>query len=150
MRISDWSSDVCSSDLAAFIHQIDDQLHFVQALEISHFGRIASFHQRFETSGDEVGKAAAQHGLLTEQIGFALFLEGCFDDARAAAADGAGIGKRDVMGVAGRVLRNGDEAGNAAATHIFAANRSEEHTSELQSLMRLSYAVFCLKKKTQH
>src|SRR3546814_7635139 len=31
-----------------------------------------------------------------------------------------------------------------------AANRSEEHTSELQSLMRISYAVFCLKKKTQH
>src|SRR3546814_6622551 len=33
----------------------------------------------------------------------------------------------------------------AAALH-----RSEEHTSELQSLMRISYAVFCLKKKTQH
>src|SRR3546814_8254685 len=30
------------------------------------------------------------------------------------------------------------------------ANRSEEHTSELQSLMRISYAVFCLKKKKQH
>src|SRR3546814_1583453 len=30
-----------------------------------------------------------------------------------------------------------------------AADRSEEHTSELQSLMRISYAVFCLKKKTQ-
>src|SRR3546814_5843273 len=30
------------------------------------------------------------------------------------------------------------------------SNRSEEHTSELQSLMRISYAVFCLKKKTQH
>src|SRR3546814_10763197 len=29
-------------------------------------------------------------------------------------------------------------------------NRSEEHTSELQSLMRISYAVFCLKKKTPH
>src|SRR3546814_5699856 len=29
------------------------------------------------------------------------------------------------------------------------ADRSEEHTSELQSLMRISYAVFCLKKKTQ-
>src|SRR3546814_1924209 len=29
------------------------------------------------------------------------------------------------------------------------SNRSEEHTSELQSLMRISYAVFCLKKKTQ-
>src|SRR3546814_1603760 len=31
---------------------------------------------------------------------------------------------------------------------MFRANRSEEHTSELQSLMRISYAVFCLKKKT--
>src|SRR3546814_8479687 len=31
-----------------------------------------------------------------------------------------------------------------------AAGRSEEHTSELQSLMRISYAVFCLKKKTKH
>src|SRR3546814_7509896 len=34
-----------------------------------------------------------------------------------------------------------------AATHPPAATRSEEHTSELQSLMRISYAVFCLKKK---
>src|SRR3546814_7293406 len=33
--------------------------------------------------------------------------------------------------------------------HDIAANRSEEHTSELQSLMRTSYAVFCLKKKKQ-
>src|SRR3546814_4411843 len=30
------------------------------------------------------------------------------------------------------------------------SSRSEEHTSELQSLMRISYAVFCLKKKTTH
>src|SRR3546814_1514964 len=38
----------------------------------------------------------------------------------------------------------------AAERHAlrFAAGRSEEHTSELQSLMRISYAVFCLKKKT--
>src|SRR3546814_1208638 len=34
-----------------------------------------------------------------------------------------------------------------AATEITKAIRSEEHTSELQSLMRISYAVFCLKKK---
>src|SRR3546814_7598954 len=37
--------------------------------------------------------------------------------------------------------------------HLFvqsAEDRSEEHTSELQSLMRISYAVFCLKKKTNH
>src|SRR3546814_6074270 len=33
--------------------------------------------------------------------------------------------------------------------HLVAVARSEEHTSELQSLMRISYAVFCLKKKTK-
>src|SRR3546814_6264473 len=37
--------------------------------------------------------------------------------------------------------------GGEAAEHRVEADRSEEHTSELQSLMRLSYAVFCLKKK---
>src|SRR3546814_9949801 len=38
--------------------------------------------------------------------------------------------------------------GAAALTNIMTADRSEEHTSELQSLMRISYAVICLKKKT--
>src|SRR3546814_5707247 len=36
------------------------------------------------------------------------------------------------------------------APFVAKAPRSEEHTSELQSLMRISYAVFCLKKKTNH
>src|SRR3546814_9297036 len=38
----------------------------------------------------------------------------------------------------------------AAQAALGASVRSEEHTSELQSLMRISYAVFCLKKKKQH
>src|SRR3546814_5135183 len=38
----------------------------------------------------------------------------------------------------------------AATLKHFMALRSEEHTSELQSLMRISYAVFCLKKKNKH
>src|SRR3546814_4250302 len=38
----------------------------------------------------------------------------------------------------------------AAPIRLNAVPRSEEHTSELQSLMRISYAVFCLKKKKQH
>src|SRR3546814_3855306 len=44
---------------------------------------------------------------------------------------------------------HGGQAGQGEALHVdFAARRrSEEHTSELQSLMRISYAVFCLKKK---
>src|SRR3546814_2449311 len=37
---------------------------------------------------------------------------------------------------------------DAIAADVYRAKRSEEHTSELQSLMRISYAVFCLKKKT--
>src|SRR3546814_6591645 len=44
-------------------------------------------------------------------------------------------------------IRDANEPGGGAA-NIFNALRSEEHTSELQSLMRISYAVFCLKKKT--
>src|SRR3546814_2040449 len=41
---------------------------------------------------------------------------------------------------------------DTVAACVLASNgsRSEEHTSELQSLMRISYAVFCLKKNTQH
>src|SRR3546814_9132007 len=41
-----------------------------------------------------------------------------------------------------------DQWANAAVVTFMRAYRSEEHTSELQSLMRISYAVFCLKKKT--
>src|SRR3546814_5546872 len=41
-----------------------------------------------------------------------------------------------------------DDGGLGAILHVFGpGTRSEEHTSELQSLMRISYAVFCLKKK---
>src|SRR3546814_663187 len=48
--------------------------------------------------------------------------------------------------VAGRIdVANG---GSARIVSLAAKQRSEEHTSELQSLMRISYAVFCLKKKT--
>src|SRR3546814_4147850 len=47
-------------------------------------------------------------------------------------------------GAGSRVARS---AAGAAAVTMLHADRSEEHTSELQSLMRISYAVFCLKKK---
>src|SRR3546814_10179844 len=43
--------------------------------------------------------------------------------------------------------RAGHRLAQAAALRLPAGPRSEEHTSELQSLMRISYAVFCLKKK---
>src|SRR3546814_951762 len=56
---------------------------------------------------------------------------------------GEGIGK--LMALKPAISR--DETGNRA---LYRMVRSEEHTSELQSLMRISYAVFCLKKKTTH
>src|SRR3546814_2300530 len=43
----------------------------------------------------------------------------------------------------------GEQGGVLARAAVLQAGRSEEHTSELQSLMRTSYAVFCLKKKKQ-
>src|SRR3546814_7227661 len=51
-----------------------------------------------------------------------------------------------------RTVRDGVWGGssslrNFAQSGLYGAERSEEHTSELQSLMRISYAVFCLKKK---
>src|SRR3546814_3347461 len=50
-------------------------------------------------------------------------------------------------GRGGAHLGRGMVARDAAGGHAAGAARSEEHTSELQSLMRISYAVFCLKKK---
>src|SRR3546814_7637974 len=50
------------------------------------------------------------------------------------------------------VVRGIDSAGNTMGAHFTGsrpADRSEEHTSELQSLMRISYAVFCLQKKNR-
>ena len=107
---------------AAFIHQIDDQLHFVEAFEIGHFRRVTRFDQRFEPSLDQVGQAAAKHGLLAEQVGFAFFLEIGLDDAGTAATYARGISQRDVMGIAGGILMHCDQAGHAAALHIFAAH----------------------------
>src|SRR3546814_2942732 len=59
--------------------------------------------------------------------------------------DGESIGPASLKGLADPLgdRAPGEGDGNRRAAHF----RSEEHTSELQSLMRISYAVFCLKKK---
>src|SRR3546814_4755474 len=67
------------------------------------------------------------------------------DAAFEAGADGLGEG---LLG--GEALGIGAGAGEGTACRLGALDlRSEEHTSELQSLMRISYAVFCLKKKNK-
>src|SRR3546814_6396968 len=77
--------------------------------------------------------------------GYRLIDDGRGGHGRSVTMGGA---KSKIMGAAGAI------AGlfHAASAHAqeFADPRSEEHTSELQSLMRISYAVFCLKKKNQN
>src|SRR3546814_9307649 len=65
--------------------------------------------------------------------------------ARAARRPAAEAGRRGLMRTPPRA---NPAAVHAAVRFLPRQNRSEEHTSELQSLMRISYAVFCLKKKT--
>src|SRR3546814_1295963 len=110
MRISDWSSDVCSSDL----HDGAEQAVVAQAVEAD-----AGEELEGQAIGPELGHARPLHGADQDQLA------------------GAGLPQR-----ANRPL-----ALAHADPQVLAAGRSEEHTSELQSLMRISYAVFCLKKK---
>src|SRR3546814_1498693 len=113
MRISDWSSDVCSSDLGGFfLERADDHVE----------------EQRHEEDRQEgTGECAADHAGT--------------DRVLAAAARAGGDGERDHAHDEGE--RGHDDR---AQSHACRHHRSEEHTSELQSLMRISYAVFCLKK----
>src|SRR3546814_1679630 len=64
--------------------------------------------------------------------------------AQAAPAETLEIDKKRIDAALAAMIADGRAAGTSALIW----QRSEEHTSELQSLMRISYAVFCLKKKT--
>src|SRR3546814_7280068 len=101
MRISDWSSDVCSSDL-------DAELEIALSLLDLRLSRWSALQRVMRT----------------------LPLTVPLDQYQLS----SGFGSRT------------DPLNGRKATH----RRSEEHTSELQSLMRISYAVFCLKKKKPH
>src|SRR3546814_7367769 len=114
MRISDWSSDVCSSDLPGEI-----RIHIVAA-----------------PTGFPAAGTARKRRLMLVDSHCHLNYKGLVEDQQG-------------------VLDRAREAGVTAMLNISTRERewgevirSEEHTSELQSLMRISYAVFCLKKKT--
>src|SRR3546814_5864632 len=103
MRISDWSSDVCSSDL---IERIDSMLKVeIRTLKM--------------TDGSLESMKVIDHDKSSDRKWLATH---CF-----------------------WAMRNGRQVISTPENE-----RSEEHTSELQSLMRNSYAVFCLKKNTQN
>src|SRR3546814_8400799 len=90
-------------------------------------------------------------GLLDRLLGGLLRL---LQRAVGGAAGGLGRSRHRVPGFANRTLRGlrrllGGGSGRLLGL-LRPLARSEEHTSELQSLMRISYAVFCLKKKNTH
>src|SRR3546814_8983174 len=133
MRISDWSSDVCSSDLL-----------LPQHLAAVAVGARAVHAQQRGGSGN-LWQAAQQGERLLSQL-----LRRCGRQAAACRRRTGLRGLRSGRRWPLRTVRRLDAG--AAAPHAAHAedHRSEEHTSELQSLMRISYAVFCLKKKQQN
>src|SRR3546814_2051304 len=139
MRISDWSSDVCSSDLQqradlVGLHQV---CRFAgQLLGTDGLGIVS--HQRIDNGGAQIDRGVVQ---CAPQVAIGEHPEQT-------------IGVIDHRAQAKPLLAHFDQGmtqGSARrdARYVVAAMRSEEHTSELQSLMRISYAVFCLKKKTK-
>src|SRR3546814_7752965 len=123
MRISDWSSDVCSSDLA--VHG-DDPRPGSGGHDRPAADPRAARPGCGETPSERAGRPAEAHPM--EQTAFP-------PDRRRR----GGQGERPGFDRAGPDHRH--SGGRRMKI------RSEEHTSELQSLMRISYAVFCLKKK---
>src|SRR3546814_7296843 len=123
MRISDWSSDVCSSDLNIVVigTQWGDEGK----------GKIVDW------------LAESAHGVVRFQgghnAGHTLWINGKKTILRLIPS---GIMHSHVTCYIGNGVVLSPEA------LLKETGRSEEHTSELQSLMRISYAVFCLKKKT--
>src|SRR3546814_7116579 len=110
MRISDWSSDVCSSDLERFLTQLNSWLEQAKRFE----GKEMSPQTARAINLLKIGTAMPppkDPAMLAELTRIATEMEGTY---------GSGT------------------------------YRSEEHTSELQSLMRISYAVFCMKKKNNY
>src|SRR3546814_7720724 len=127
MRISDWSSDVCSSDLAAT--SIEE---LVEAAGITKSGFFYHFKDKNDLARQLLERYLAESEIVLDQLeararelhddplhAFLIFLKLYSEMVRDMIAQHPGC----------------------------IVSRSEEHTSELQSLMRSSYAVFCLQKK---
>src|SRR3546814_7591214 len=123
MRISDWSSDVCSSDLPPPHCRTrgacsPGRKHAV-SLSLAKARDVLMGALFADTAAAEKPRARFGLDMLSDWLPYRVFDES------------AGLHR------------------NARSKGFILEVRSEEHTSELQSLMRISYAVFCLKKKKE-
>jgi hypothetical protein len=107
---------------AGFVHEVHDELELMEALEVGHLRGVAGLDQHFEACLDEGAGATAKDGLLAEEVGFGFFLEVGLDDAATGATDAVCPGEGDLLGLFGRVLIDGDEAGNAFAFSVLTAD----------------------------
>jgi len=87
----------------------------VHALEVGALRLIAGFYERLKARLDEGADAAAEYGLLAEEVGLGLLLEGRLENSGAGAADALEIAEDERVGVAGGVLMDGDKPRHAAA-----------------------------------
>src|SRR3546814_10638473 len=165
MRISDWSSDVCSSDLdpTSFVHPSASLIGDVIVGAGCYIGAGASLRGDFgrivvEADANVQDNCTLHTGSGTDcivgrgaNIGHGAVLHGCrigenaLVGINAVVLDGAEIGAESLVAALSLV-----KSGEGIAPRSFVAGnparviRSEAHTSELQSLMRNSYAVSCL------
>ena len=100
---------------ALLIHEIHDQLQLVKTFKVGDLRLIARVGEDFKGGFHQRGQPAAEHYLLAEKVGFALFGEGGLQDAAPSAAYGRSIGQHERLGAAGGVLGDGDQARHAAA-----------------------------------
>src|SRR6266511_5722295 len=107
---------------AAFVHEVHDELQLVEALEVGALRLVAGLDEHLEARLHERGRAAAEDRLLAEEIGLRLLLERRLEDAGAAAADPLRVGEAERLRLTRRVLVDGDEAGDAAAVLVLAAD----------------------------
>src|SRR3546814_9909230 len=121
MRISDWSSDVCASDLRERARQLESDMKKMVLLAISAAGFLAGC-ERAPTFPEILMTYHDVDWLKTHEDQIPVIVAECDK-------------------IVNSELKQSD-------LPMPVARRSEEHTSELQSLMRISYAVFCLKKQT--
>src|SRR3546814_9933719 len=118
MRISDWSSDVCSSDLRPVLFGGHEMVVTIEP------DKVLLSRDFLHRLGRRVGELELSRMKSTDWLATVLY-----------GWDGV------ILDADGNPFEIDDEM-------IDFSYRSEEHTSELQSLMRISYAVFCLKKQT--
>src|SRR3546814_143057 len=163
MRISDWSSDVCSSDLTLHVlkesglatlmvtHDAEEAMFMGDRIAVMRDGRLV------QAGTPDMLYCKPADAFVAQFFGEVNRLEGVVRNGTVETPLGSLPSRNLPEGAPAEVLirpealrlgpaRNGAACAGATNRVQVIASRSEEHTSELQSLMRISYAVCCLKK----